>query len=217
LRTSVILLLFLFSINISAQFNYHTQYSFTNTNQLLDNSGSIKYSIIHPVKFTPQNHSALNIGGQFLVGSTLSFVFIIPSAIIGYASAWNRSTDLEETAIGIFAISSYLFGATVGVHWIAKAENTNLSFWKTAVYSAMGGGVSALLIAIASTQKKRIPSVVSIIAASFPVLGAMFYSSFISDWSDQRKEISSIDNNLTLFSLIEQSQIFKIELLHIRL
>lgn len=155
MRTTLFILISVLGFNISAQNNYHTQYSFTNIIQHFDNPGLIKYSIIPPVSVPPQNHSALNLGGQFLVGSTLSFVFLIPSAILGYASAWNRSTDLEETAIGIFAVSSYLFGATVGVHWIAKAENTNLSFWKTAAYSAMGGGLSALLIAIASTQKKN--------------------------------------------------------------
>ncbi|MBL1211750.1 MAG: hypothetical protein HND52_00210 [Ignavibacteriae bacterium] len=217
LRISIILLLIFLSSNNSAQDSYPSLFSLTKNNYNFDKAKFSNYSINNPLSIPPENHSFINLGGQFLVGSTLSFAFFIPSVVIGWASAWNRSTDLEEAAVGILMISSYLFGATVGVHWIAKVENSNLSFWGTAAYSAIGGGASALLIAIASTKYTRIPSVVIIIAASLPVIGAMFYSSFISDWSDQRSEESSIQKDLTHFDLIERTKLFNINLLHIRL
>lgn len=89
-----------------------------------------------------QHHSILNLTGQSLVGFSLTVGFsILPlSSAFGNAFSGN-STVASQTALGVLAISTYLFGAAVGVNWIASYENPNLSFWGTLTYSAIGCGV----------------------------------------------------------------------------
>jgi hypothetical protein len=176
------------------------------------------FTVIQQDNISSQHYSFLNLTGQALVGSTLAIVFSIPPISAGFADAWSgKSNDASQTALGILAISSYLFGAAVGVHWIASYENPNLSFWGTVGYSTIGGSVGAVLVSILATNYTTVPTVGVIIVALTPIIGAMIYASFISDWPIESKEISFHKINISHKDLIEQTKIINLELLRIKL
>uniref|UniRef100_A0A832LK16 Uncharacterized protein n=1 Tax=Ignavibacterium album TaxID=591197 RepID=A0A832LK16_9BACT len=176
------------------------------------------FTVIQQDNISSQHYSFLNLTGQALVGSTLAIVFSIPPISAGFADAWSgKSNDASQTALEILAISSYLFGAAVGVHWIASYENPNLSFWGTFGYSTIGGSVGAVLVSILATNYTTIPTVGVIIVALTHIIGAMIYASFISDWPNESQEISFHKINISHKDLIEQTKIINLELLRIKL
>ena len=177
-----------------------------------------RFTLVYQDNILTEHHSFLNLSGQALVGSTLAMGFSILPLGAGVADALSRnSTKGSQTALGILAISSYLFGAAVGVYWIASYENPNLSFWGTVGYSAIGGSVGVVLVSILATNYTTIPTIGAIIVALTPLIGSMVYASFISDWPVKIQSNSFYKNSLSHKDLVEQSQIINIELLKIKL
>ena len=179
---------------------------------------SNRFTITQQDKISPQHYSFLNLSGQVLLGSTLAVGFSLLPLSAGFADALSgKSTTTSQTALGILAISSYLFGATVGVHWIASYENPNLSFWGTAGYSAIGGGVGTIIVSILAANYTTVPTIVVIIVALTPIIGSMIYASLISDWPNENQEMSFHKINFSHKDLVEQTTIVKLELLRIKL
>lgn len=177
---------------------------------------SNRLTITQQDNLSSRHHTFLNLSGQFLAGSSLAIGFSILPVSAGFADAWSgKSTNVSQTAWGILIISSYLFGAAVGVHWIASYENPNLSFWGTVGYSAIGGGVGSIILSILAVNYKTIPPFGAVVVALTPVIGSMVYASFISDWPDESKEMSFDKIIGSHKDLIEQTKIFDIELLKI--
>ena len=70
------------------------------------------------------------------------------SAAIPFSATSSKlgSKDQVNAASAILTIAWYTFGAAVGVHWIAKSENPELSFWGTVGSSVIGAGVGLGLV-----------------------------------------------------------------------
>lgn len=216
MKPNIVLFVFFVCSNIVAQNNYKSISQLTAEIKFFDNINDTHITLFQHNKIDSQKHSIINLSGQLVVGSALAVGFSILPFSLGFAAAWSGN----ETGAGIssiLAISSYLFGAGVGVHWIAKLENPELSFWNTVGYSAIGGGVNALLFTILSTQYTTIPEVGGTIAALCPVIGSMFYASVISDWPKETRETSFYKNILSHKDLIEQTKLFNVELLRIKM
>ncbi|MEJ2613817.1 MAG: hypothetical protein P8Z35_02575 [Ignavibacteriaceae bacterium] len=186
-----------------ANYNIAYQKSFNNFN-LSDKTESHKYSII-------------NLSGQTIVGSALAAGFSIPPLIMAWADSWNHSTDASQTALGIISISAYLLGAATGVYWVAKSENSKLSYWGTVGYSVIGGGISTVIASILASQYLTVPTAGVLIIGLCPVASSMIYASFISEWPGENKNLSFSNEVLTYKDLINYTNIFKIELIHINL
>lgn len=177
-----------------------------------------RFTIVQQDKISSQHYSLLNLTGQALVGSTLAVGFSILPLSAGFANAWSgKSTDASQSALGILAISSYLFGAAVGVHWIASYENPNLSFWGTAGYSAIGGGCGALIAAILAANYTTVPAPGVIVVLLTPVIGSMIYASFVADWPNESKQVSFHKISFSHKDLIELAKVINLELLRINL
>ena len=194
------------SVQLTAEMkSYHT--SFHN-----------RFTVVQTDNVSSQHHSFFNLSGQALVGSALAVGFSFLPLSAGFADAWSgESNTASQTALGILAISSYLFGAAVGVHWIASYENPNLSFWRTAGYSAIGGGVGTIIVSILAANYTTVPTIGVIIVALTPIIGSMIYASFISEWPNESQEISFNKINFSHKDLIEQTNIINLELLRIKL
>jgi len=169
-------------------------------------------------KIVTQKHSFLNLSGQAIVGSAFAVGFSILPLAATWANAWGSDgTPVSQTALGILTISSYLFGSAVGVHLVAKSENGELSLWKTFGYSAIGGGVGVVLVAILASQYETIPGAGGVIVALCPVIGSMVYASFISDWPQDNQKVSFAKTTLSHKDFIEQTKLFNLELFRIKL
>lgn len=217
MRTILFLLFVFFHLNIVAQDSSGENNSSTTpqiVSHLVINNNTDTLNLINIRQ--RHNHSFLNLSGQAVVGSLLAAGFSIIPFGLAAGDAWNRADDeYNETILGIIFISSYLFGAAVGVHWVAKAENPDLSLWKTFGYSAIGGGFSTVLIAILAEKYTTLPSEGIVIAFLSPILSSMIYASFISDWPSEKHAISLQNKCLSQKDLIEQSQLFDLELIRI--
>lgn len=176
------------------------------------------FTVVQIDNISSQHHSILNLAGQALVGSSLAVGFsILPlSSAFGDALSGN-ATVASQTALGVLAISTYLFGAAVGVHWIASYENPNLSFWGTFGYSAIGGGVGTIIASVLAANYTTVPTAGVIFVALTPIMGAMTYASFISEWPGENQETSFNKAYDSHKDLIEHSNIVNLELLRIEL
>ena len=175
------------------------------------------YSISKSDNLSSNNYSFINLAGQAVVGSVLAVGFFIPPMSASFVSSFGENNEPLPAALAVLAFSSYVFGAGVGVYWVAKSENQKLSFWKTVGYSAIGSGVSIIMFSILANNYTKIPAVGGTIAALFPVIGAMLYASFISDWPQEPQKISFVKNNFTFNDIFEHSKLFNIELFRIKL
>ena len=142
------------------------------------------FKVVQTDKISSHNYSFLNLTGQAVAGSGFAVVFSIIPLALTWQAAWKSDgiNTREQMALGILTLASYTFGAAVGVHWVAKAENPNISFWGTVGYSAIGDGAAILLASILASQYKTIPGAGGVVIALCPVIGSMVYASFISDW-----------------------------------
>ncbi|WP_337865820.1 hypothetical protein [Ignavibacterium sp.] len=176
------------------------------------------FTVVRTDNISSQHHSILNLAGQALVGSSLAVGFSIFPISAGFADAWSGdATVASQTALGVLAISTYLFGAAVGVHWIASYENPNLSFWGTFGYSAIGGGVGTIIASVLAANYTTVPAAGVFIVALTPIMGAMTYASFISDWPDENQKTSFNQVYDSHKDLIEHSNIVNLELLRVEL
>ena len=161
-------------------------------------------------------YSVINLSGQLLVGSALAFIFTIPAITAAGYNAWSGHDSKEShTIIGVIGISSYLIGAATGVYWVAKSSNSELSYWGTVGYSAIGGSASAIIAAILASKYTTIPNIGALIIALCPVASSMIYASFISDWPQKNQSFSN--KILTHKDLINCTNLFNIDLIHINL
>lgn len=217
MRIIIVIIIFSFS-GIFAQDERNEIIQFKMGMKTNNTNSYIKFETAQQDNSSLQHHSFINLSGQTLVGSALAIGFSILPLSAGVANAWSgESTEASQTALGILAISSYLFGAAVGVHWIASIENHNLSFWGTAGYSVLGGSVGAIIVSILATNYTTIPNVGVIIVALTPIIGSMAYASFIAEWPMESQEISFHKKYFSHKDLIEQSKIINIEFLKIKL
>jgi hypothetical protein len=160
-------------------------------------------------------HSIFNLAGQAVVGSSLALGFSILPTAASFGSSW-AGEQTSATIFGILAISAYLAGSATGVHWIAKIENPNLSFWNTLGYSAIGGGVGALTITILATQYTTLPAFGTVIAFLCPVMSSMIYAALIADWDVTSKENDIVKYDFSHKNLIDYSKVFDVEIVRIR-
>ncbi len=126
-------------------------------------------------------YSAVNIGGQVLLGATFSVLFSVPSLYVFGLSMWNKKSPEGELAMSLFFLSSYTFGTAVGVHVVAGGENQEHSLWKTWIYSAAGAGVSLAGAALLSGIYTKLPGESAALLLC-PLAGSMIYSLFVADW-----------------------------------
>lgn len=188
LRSIIIILCALMILKTNAQekSNIHLTNEFNAQTMSVNILNS--YSITLGDNIVPQKHSLLNITGQAVVGTVLAGVFaIIPAgAIVLFPPNIDNPTSAKTIIYTSLAYSTYLLGAAVGVYWVAKCENENVSFGKTFLYSIMGGACGALLFAILPYEQKAIHSNLPlglIIVALCPIISSMIYTSFIADWN----------------------------------
>lgn len=152
-------------------------------------------------------HSFSNICGQALAGL---FCAVGLSAVpFSAASSKLGIKDQVNTASAIITIAWYCFGAAVGVHWIAKSENPENSFWGTAASSIIGAGIGTGLISIQSSSDSYFVGLIAILS---PIIISMIYASFIADWPSENQNLSLYKKNFLHEDLIEQSKIFDAEL-----
>ena len=217
MRIIIVIIIFSFS-GIFAQDERNEIIQFKMGMKTNNTNSYIKFETAQQDNSSLQHHSFINLSGQTLVGSALAIGFSILPLSAGVANAWSgESTEASQTALGILAISSYLCGAAVGVHWIASIENHNLSFWGTAGYSAIGGGVGTIIVSILAANYTTVPTIGVIIVALTPIIGSMIYASLISDWPNESQEMSFHKINFSHKDLVEQTTIVKLELLRIKL
>jgi len=214
-------MMIIFVLTFSNVFPQNEFSSFTNHKlafEFTDKNYSSHFSFDQSDKLVSHKYSFINLAGQALVGSALAVGFFIPTLTVAVGVTWGKNINESlQTALGIFTFSSYIFGAAVGVYWVAKSENPKLSFWKTVGYSAIGAGVGVVIVSILATQFRRIPTVGGSIAALFPIIGAMVYASFISDWPQSNEKVYFYKDNFLHKDLVEQSKLFNIELFRIQL
>jgi hypothetical protein len=125
--------------------------------------------------------SAVNIGGQVLVGATFSVLFSVPSLYAIGVSTWNGTSPVGGAALSLFFLSSYTFGTAVGVHVIADGENPAHSFWKAWMYSAIGAGVGIGGALVLGRMYGTLPGESAALLLC-PLAGSMIYSLFVADW-----------------------------------
>ncbi|HKI77680.1 MAG TPA: hypothetical protein VKA26_03985 [Ignavibacteriaceae bacterium] len=171
-----------------------------------------------PDETSSHHYSFLNLSGQAVVGSALAVAFALPPLTAEFAASWgSRTTTFTRTALGILSISSYIFGAGVGVHWVAKGENPTLSFWKTIGASTAGGGAGILFASVLAVYNTKISDVVVTIILLTPVIGSMIYASIISDWPEDNQAMFFYKNCVAQKDLVQQTNLFNLELLKIKL
>ncbi len=159
------------------------------------------------------NYSFGNVCGQAIVGSLCAAVFVVlPFSAV---SSGLGSKDQVNSASAILTITWYTFGAAVGVHWIAKSENPELSFWGTFGTSVIGACLGTGFIYLLSDGIKSPPHFSVVIAALSPIISSMIYASFISEWPSENQNITLQKDNLAHKDLINHSKILDLELLRI--
>lgn len=219
LKSMLVLISVILCSNVLAQNSYRPIGHLISEIKYFDKSSNSNIILFESDKTVSKKHSFLNISGQAIVGSAFAVGFSILPLAATWANAWGSDgTPASQTALGILTVSSYLFGSAVGVHLVAKSENSELSLWKTFGYSAIGGGVGVLLVSILASQYETIPGAGGVIVALCPIIGSMVYASFISDWPQDNQKVLSIDkNSYSHKDLVEQTKLFNIELLRIKL
>ena len=218
MRFKLFIFLVFICSSIIAQNNFKSLRQFEadiNTLHYYESTSTVNFFV--PDNVVSRKYSFINLFGQALVGSASAVVFVIPSAYALGNAIFHNSSSSSKSALGILALSSYLFGAAVGVHWVAKFQNSKLSFWGTVGYSVIGGGVGAILATVLASQHRIIPTFGSIIVALTPIIGSMIYASFISDWPQEPQKISFVKTSLTQKDLFEYSKLFNIELFRVKL
>lgn len=161
-------------------------------------------------------HSPGNIIAQFLVGSVMGPAFAFFPAIGLVVNAFsNHGTVFGGAALGILTISSYIFGAGVGTYWVADSENPELPFWSSIGYSALGGGMGVVILALFSIGNNTIPAEGTVAALLCPTIGSMIYTTSLADWSNERKALNFNRHNSTLHYIVEQTKLFNVELMRI--
>ena len=126
-------------------------------------------------------YSAVNIGGQVLLGATFSVFFSVPSLYAIGLSMWNDTSPVGGAALSLFFLSSYTLGTAVGVHVVAGVENPEHSLWKTWMYSAIGAGVGIGGAFVLGGIYGTLPGGAGVLLLC-PLAGSMIYSLFIADW-----------------------------------
>jgi len=169
-------------------------------------------------------HNTGNLIGQALVGPALSFGFsIFPSVgCLGTLFSDNSNND-GFTILAGTAVAAYILGAATGVHWVARAQNPKISYWKTAGYSLMGGVAGAGVLWAFSAKYKTIPWTGVTLALASPTIASMIYASYVADWPEktgigagQSSGLSSRNySSLSHKDLIESSMLFNIRIMHI--
>ena len=162
-------------------------------------------------------YSAVNIGGQVLLGATFSVLFSVPSLYVFGLSIWNKKSPEGELAMSLFFLSSYTFGTAVGVHVVAGGENQEHSLWKTWMYSAAGAGVSLAGAALLSGIYTKLPGESAALLLC-PLAGSIVYSLFIADWSvkqagNEALRTPGLDRPKVQLSLMERTTIAKVSLI----
>ncbi len=216
MKLLIILTVVLFSENIFSQNSLH---SFGNIENKIVYSDALYNKFSSPFKLGNKvydNYSLTNLVFQPVVGSGFAFIFTIPPFVGLLNDAWNSESAISHTVWGILTISAYCLGAGTGVYLVAHIENKNLTFWKTVEYSVFGGAVGAITAAVLASQYSSIPNAGAIFIAFSPVIGAMFYTSFVADWPYQNQDLSFNNKMLSHKDLINYSKVFDIELLRIR-
>jgi hypothetical protein len=127
------------------------------------------------------------------------------------------SNEQVSTASAILTLSFYVFGASVGVYWFAQSENPELSFWGTVGFSFIGAAVGSGLVAILASGNDSPPTAGVVLAALFPIISSMIYTSSIANWPTENQSIPLPKNSLSHKDLIQYSKIFDVELLRIKL
>jgi len=175
-----------------------------------ENFKAIQQSLIQIDSLVTQKHSVENTCGQALVGSLCAAGFaVLPFSAV---SSGLGSKDQVNAASAILTIAWYTFGAAVGVHWIAKSENPELSFWGTVGSSIIGAGVGFGFVSAVSSAFTDPPYFSAVIAALCPIISSMIYASFISEWPSDSQNIALQKNILAHKDLIEKSKLFDAEL-----
>ena len=163
------------------------------------------------------NYSLTNLVFQPVVGSVLAFIFAIPPLAAGFHDAWNHGSDGSQTVWGVLTLSAYCLGAGTGVYLVAHVENKKLTYWETVEYSVFGGAIGVITAAVLASQYSTIPNAGAIFIAFSPVIGAMFYTSFVADWPTQNRDLSFNNKILSHKDLINRTNIFNIEVIRIKL
>ena len=214
-KTIIILLFLSFHFRVFAQENSTTSEN-SHFKYLADEKiKTFQQTFFQTDSLITNKHSAGNVSGQALVGAFCAVGF---SAIpFSATSSKLGSKDQVNAASAILTIAWYTFGAAVGVHWIAKSENPELSFWGTVGSSVIGAGVGFGFVSAVSSAFTDPPYFSVVIAALCPIISSMIYASFISDWPSESQNIALQKNILAHKDLINQSKIIGIELLRIKL
>lgn len=180
-----------------------------------ENFNSLQKIFLCSDSISAHNHSFGNVFGQALVGSLCAagFAFLPFNAM----SSTLGGKDQVNAASAILTLAWYTFGAAVGVYWIAKSENPELSFWGTVGSSVIGAGVGSGLVAILSSGNDTPPTPGVVLAALCPIISSMIYASVISEWPSDSQNIALQKNILAHKDLFQYSKIFDLELLRIKL
>ncbi len=211
--------LIFFGVSINAQaLRNNFQFALSDSTHSLYSFKSINSDYLN--SYERNSHSTLNIAGQVVAGSSLAFLFPIPVLIVAFNASYGHKVDDAVNMGFLFLLySSYVFGAAVGVDWIASIENKNNSLLETFGYSAIGSGASLLLLGILSTQYHQIPTSGILTALLCPVLSSVLYTTLISDWPVQEKvnqEYIQPNHIHNYRDLVEESMQVKINIFQLR-
>lgn len=190
--------------DINLQANHEFSYSHSHSD--IDDT-TYKFDVI------PFNkHSFSNLGAQALIGSLCAFSFA--ALPLSSMSSKIGGKDQPNSTAAIITIASYAFGAAIGVHWIAKFENPENSFWGTAASSVIGAGIGSGLLFIQSSSDNYFAGLLALLS---PIISSMIYASFIAEWSSESQNIALQKKIIAHKDLINQSKIINLELLRIKL
>jgi hypothetical protein len=164
-------------------------------------------------KILRKQHSALNIAGQAVLAPVMGCVCGFIPLCATFAAAW--SGEDVYSWFGVTAVS-YVLGVSLGVKWIGRIENKNLSYWQTVYYSALGGVAGgAATFGIARTVNRKAGGATAIAFLTSSVIGAIVYSTSIAEWNPKAGEISSPDKISSQKEIIERTKLFDIDLLKV--
>ncbi len=217
MKLLIVLIIILFSENIFSQNNLH---SFGNIENKIVCSDALYNKFSSPLKLENKvykSYSLVNLTFQPVVGSSFAFIFTIPPFLGLLNDVWNSESAISHTVWGILTISAYCLGAGTGVYLVANIENKKLAYWDTVEYAVFGAAIGALTAAVLASQYSTIPNAGAIFIAFSPVIGAMFYTSFVADWPTQNQDLSFNNKILSHKDLINRTNIFNIEVIRIKL
>ena len=209
-RTILSSLFLIFHLFVFGQENFITSDNPHSIFLAEENFKTIQQSLIQIDSLVTQKHSTENLCGQALVGSLCAFGF----SFLPYSATMSNlgSNDQVSTASTILTLSFYVFGASVGVYWIAQSENPELSFWGTVGFSVIGAAVGSGLVAIFASGNDTPFYGGVVLAALFPIISSIIYTSSIANWPTENQSISLPKNSLSHKYLIQHSKIFDVEL-----